>query len=143
MGGHWGMRKRSGGFTLIELMIVVIVVGVLAGLGIPAYKDYVRKARRSDGKELLLRLQVEEEKFRTNNPTYTSTLGVGGLGITSNLSLEGYYTVAITAGATATEFTLSATPTTKGNQNSDTACSPLTLAVNNGVVTKGPSASCW
>ncbi|MBL8446984.1 MAG: prepilin-type N-terminal cleavage/methylation domain-containing protein [Zoogloeaceae bacterium] len=136
------MSRKVAGFTLIELMIVVIVVGVLAGLGIPAYKDYVRKARRSDGKEFLLRIQVEEEKFRTNNPAYTSTLGAGGLGITSNGSTEGYYTVAITAGATATAFTLSATPTTKGNQNSDTACSPLTLAVNNGVVTKGP-AGCW
>jgi type IV pilus assembly protein PilE len=135
-------RLRIRGFTLIELMIVVVVIAILAAIGFPAYQDYVRRARRADGKELLLRIQVEEEKFRTNNTAYTSTLGVGGLGITSNGSSDGYYTVSITAGATATAFSLSASPTSKGNQTADTACSPLTLASNAGVVTKGP-AGCW
>lgn len=133
---------RGRGFTLIELMIVVVVIAILAAIGFPAYQDYVRRARRADGKELLLRIQVEEEKFRTNNTTYTSTLGAGGLGITSNGSTDGYYTVSIAAGATATAFSLSAAATSKGNQTADTACTPLTLASNAGVVTKGPPG-CW
>src|SRR5574337_1904719 len=69
-----GKADRSRGFTLIELMIVVVVIAILAAVAIPAYQDYVRRARRADGKEFLLRIQVEEEKWRTNNLTYTKTL---------------------------------------------------------------------
>src|SRR5574337_1362545 len=115
MSMHMRSPLRGRGFTLIELMIVVVVIAILAAIGFPAYQDYVRLARRADGKELILRIQVEEEKFRTNNTTYTSTLGTGGLGITSNSSTDGYYTVSIAAGATATTFSLSAAATSKGS----------------------------
>ena len=135
--GAWFAVRSLRGFTLIELMIAVAVVAILAAIALPSYQDYVRRARRSDGKEALLRVQIEQEKWRTNNSSYTSTLS--DLGLTSP-SVEGYYTIAIAAGANGISFTATATAT--GSQASDSGCTPLTLTVAAAGETKGP-AGCW
>lgn len=127
------------GFTLIELMIAVAVVAILAAVALPGYQQFIRKARRADGKEALIRLQIDQEKWRTSNASYTSTLGGGGLGWASTNSAEGHYTIAITA-SSATGFTATATGT--GSQASDSGCTPLTLTVAVGGETKSP-AGCW
>lgn len=127
------MNKLEKGFTLIELMIVVTIVAILVAVAYPAYQDYVRKARRAEGKELLLRLQLQQEKWRVNNPAYTGT--VADLGNFSN----DWYTVAITA-SSAAGFT--ATATGQGDQASDSGCTPLTLTVAAGGETRTP-AGCW
>jgi len=129
-------RNNLSGFTLIELMIVVAVIAILAAIAVPGYQEFVRKARRADGKEALVRLQIEQEKWRTNNATYTGTIGNLGLGTAST---EGHYTIAITANS-ATGFT--ATATGAGSQASDTGCTVLTLTVAAGGETKTPAA-CW
>jgi type IV pilus assembly protein PilE len=121
-------------------MIVVVVVGILAAVAVPAYRDYILRSRRADGKDILVRLQTEQEKYRTNNTTYATTLAQ--LGYASGASTDGYYLASISGVPTATAFSLSAAATTKGKQSSDTSCTPLTVAVSNGVVTKGP-AGCW
>lgn len=131
-----GDRQFMRGFTLIEIMIVVAVIAILAAIAVPSYQEFVRKARRADGKEALVRLQVEQEKWRTNNATYTGTIGNLGLGATS---AEGRYTIAITANS-ATGFTATATGT--GSQASDTGCTVLTLTVAAGGEAKTP-ATCW
>lgn len=117
---------------MIELMIAVVIVGVLASIVYPSYQDYVRRARRADGQEALVRLQVEQEKWRTNNSTYTGALT--DLGLTSS-SAEGYYTIAIAANS-ATGFT--ATATGLGTQASDTGCTTLTITA-----TGRTPAECW
>jgi len=127
---------RAKGFTLIELMIVVAVIGILAAIAYPSYQDQVRRARRSDGKEALLRLQIEQEKWRTSNTSYASAPGTLGLGTSST---EGFYTIAI-SGASGTGYTATATAT--GVQASDTGCTPLTLTVGAGSEQRTPAA-CW
>lgn len=67
------MNKKSAGFTLIELMIVVAVVAILASIALPAYQDSVRKSRRADVMTKLLNIQLEEEKWRANNTKYAVT----------------------------------------------------------------------
>jgi type IV pilus assembly protein PilE len=133
-----GPGRMLAGFTLIELMIAVAVVGILAAIAYPSYQDFVRKARRADGKEALLRVQIEQEKWRTNNTTYTSTLGGGGLGL-AGTSSGGHYNIAITA-SSGIGYTTTATGT--GTQASDTGCTTLTLTVAAGGETKTPAA-CW
>lgn len=66
--------KISNGFTLIELMIVIAIVGVLAAIALPAYQDYAKKARRADAMGGLLNIQLSLEKWRANNASYTDDL---------------------------------------------------------------------
>ena len=133
--------RTQFGFTLMELMVTVVIVGILAAIAYPTYMDYVYRSRRSDGQNALLNLANYMEHFFTENNTYTgATLTSGGvtgsLGVT-NTSREGYYTVSISSN-TGTAYTLTATPT--GSQAGDTACPSLTVT-NTGL--KGPSTTCW
>lgn len=84
----------SKGFTLIELMIVVVVVAVLAAIAIPAYQNYVERARRADAKSAILAIQLAQEKYRANNPTYGSLAQIGA----SNESPDKFYAISVTTG---------------------------------------------
>ena len=70
------IRKHQG-FTLIELMIVVVIVGILATIGIPSYRDYVRRANRSAAKSVLLQSVQFLERSRTTSNSY-ALKGDGG-----------------------------------------------------------------
>ena len=70
-------RRLSGmrGFTLIELMIAVAVVGILAAIAYPSYQEHVRKARRADAQTALLELAQFMERHYTANGRYLTTAG--------------------------------------------------------------------
>ena len=109
------LARSVRGMTLIELMIVLVIVGILAAVGYPAYVDYSKRARRSDGKALLLDAAARQERFYFDNNAYTTTLTPAGLGYgsTTVTSPEQNYTLAAAAGPTGsinTSFTLTATP---------------------------------
>ena len=146
------MSKRHAGFTLIELMIALVVVGILATIAYPAYLDSVRKSKRADAKAALLDLKLAQEKMRANCPFYANVLvdaGAAGptCGATANLtdlgyananSSQGHYTIAITANsASGTAFT--ATATAQGDQANDTDCNVFTLTVAAGAETLTPT----
>lgn len=133
--------RRPRGFTLIEVMVVVTMIAILAALAVPAYHDYVRKARRADAKRDLTALQLAQERWRANNVAYTTTLGPGGLDW-STTTTEGYYTLDITA-ADATTYNIEAEPVAGKSQAKD-SCG--TFAVNqSGPNTSGSyaKAECW
>ncbi len=133
------MKQRQQGFTLIELMIAVIIIAILAGIALPAYQDYVRKARRADAHDSLMFIHNLQEKWRANNPQYSGSLA--DIGFTGAASADGYYSLAL-SGASATGFT--ATATAQGAQASDSGCTSITLTVSaaNPRGAKAP-ASCW
>jgi type IV pilus assembly protein PilE len=70
--------KKETGFTLIELMIAVAVVGILASIAYPSYIDHVRKSRRADAQGALMGLSNAMERFFTQNSTYLGAAGTSG-----------------------------------------------------------------
>jgi type IV pilus assembly protein PilE len=134
------MRQRAAGFTLIELMIAVAVVGILALIALPGYQDYVRKARRADGKSALLRIQLQQEKWRAGHTTYSAELAPIGVGASST---DGHYTLAL-SGADEAGYTATATAGTKqsGDKVGATSCATLTLVSSGNTATFTPEA-CW
>jgi len=114
------MLKQQQGFTLVELMIVVAVIAILSTIAIPAYDQYVTKARRADAKVALMKLAQLQEAYFSNNNKYAVTLtellassseGFSGIVGTAAQSPQNYYTLTLAPGATATRsFTLTAAP---------------------------------
>ena len=87
-----GLRR---GFTLIELVIVVAVIGVLALIAYPGFQDSVRKSRRADAMAGLMRLQQLQERYRGNAPAYASAVAsMAAMGATDS-SPERHYTLSI------------------------------------------------
>jgi prepilin-type N-terminal cleavage/methylation domain-containing protein len=66
-------RRTDAGFTLTELMVVVVILGVLAAIAIPAYKKYVQRSRRAEVPGMIGKIQVAQEAYRTENGVYVST----------------------------------------------------------------------
>ncbi|MDE1927568.1 MAG: type IV pilin protein [Burkholderiales bacterium] len=137
-------RRRRGaarGFTLIELMVAVAVVGILAAIAYPSYLGQIQKSRRADARAALVAAAQALERFYSERSTYAGAT-LGSSGVYPAASQNGYYTLSITA-QSAAGFTLAATPT--GNQASD-ACDVFTYDQTG---TKGNSggtlgaASCW
>ena len=111
--------QKQRGFTLIEVMIVVAVLGVIVAIGYPSYTEQVRKSRRAEGMGELLELADKMERFYADQGTYAgATLGTGAGNIHTATTADGYYTLNIDS-QTAVAFQVRATPTTKGNQNRD------------------------
>lgn len=133
---------RQLGFTLVELMIVVVIVALLAAIAIPAYTSYVRKGRRSDAQSGLLQAQACYERCFTRTNSYQNCGTDCGIpGVTP----QGYYNIAATGTTTPTTYTLTATPVAGGPQASDTQCTSFTI---NQQAVKGQTGSaaagtCW
>ena len=117
------MRSRhSKGFTLIELMIVVVVLGVIAAIALPSFTEQVRKSRRSDAKQALYDVAAKLEQYYMDNKGYPTAANMTLLGYDAAAftSLEGFYTIGFNGVPTATTYSIQAVPT--GSQASDAGC---------------------
>ena len=142
--------KRSRGFTLIELMITVAIVGILATIAYPSYQDYVRRAARADAQADLLELaQWMERRFTTNNNYTLPNPPISACELPFCESPRGSatprYTIAAVvvdsaAGCVDCEYTLQAVPAA-GPQAAD-VCG--TMTVNQlGQTTPVNPVDCW
>lgn len=135
---------RVYGFTLIELMVVVVIVAILAAIVYPSYQDSVRKSRRAEAKALLNDAAARQEQYFTQNKQYASTLTA--LGITNPDSPGGWYRLSApavtTVGGQNVAYTLRADP--RNAQTADTRCGSFTLT-STGVrgATGTAPTTCW
>lgn len=132
-------NQKQTGFTLIELMVVVALIGILAMIAYPSYQGYTQKARRSDGKDALTQLAARQEQFYAKCLRYAATIaGDYGLDCTdsgiglgkSAVSPGGHYSLTLTANAIRTEFEAQAKVVPGSPQESDVAACQ-TLTINN------------
>ena len=86
------MRAMQRGFTLVELMIVVTIIGLLAAVAIPGYSQYVRRAQRSEGMAALSAAAAAQEKYYLSNNTYAASFADLKLADTTE---HGYYTLLV------------------------------------------------
>jgi type IV pilus assembly protein PilE len=146
------MKQIQPGFTLIELMVTVTIVGILASIAYPSYQDSVMKSRRADAKGALLGFENAMERYFTGHNTYLGAgAGGGNTGTPTIFSatspVDGgtaYYDLTIDA-ATASTYTLNATPA--GVQAND-KCGTLTLTHTGvkgiaGAASGVTVADCW
>lgn len=100
--------KTQKGFTLVELMIVVVIVGILASIGIPAYGDYVRRGKIAEATTNLSSLRVSMEQYYQDNRTY---LNGAACGVTMPVAPAVEYFMYTCVAPTANTFTITATGT--------------------------------
>lgn len=135
------IQRKHAGFTLIELMIVVAILGIIAAIALPSYRDSVMRSRRADAKSALMQAAQAMEKFYTENNTYVgAALGT----IYPNTSPDGFYALSFSVTPAAAVYTLQAVP--QGAQANDADCGTFTIDQANrrganGTV-PGPTA-CW
>lgn len=134
------MDRRYHGFSLLELMVALVIVGLLTVMSTVLYAQHVKRARRADAIQTLLAMQLAEENYRASNGSYGTLAQVWNSVSTTQ---GGYYTLTITNVAAASyTLTAQATSTQTSDSENGTACSSLVLAVSAGVETSTPTA-CW
>lgn len=114
-------HHRINGFSLIELMIVVVIVGILAAIAMPSYSNYVIRGSRAAAQTELLEMASQQEKIYLNSNAYTANVttayngtSAGGLGRTSGKTPDGKY--ALSLSGVGQTYTIAAAPVAGTNQ---------------------------
>jgi type IV pilus assembly protein PilE len=143
---------RQRGFTLVELVIVMLVAAILTAIAVPMYLNQVRESRRTDARSALLDLAGREERYFATNNAYTNdstNLGYTAAGNTwpQTVGSSGYYQIAqpTLAAGPPPSYSITATPVAGSPQAADTACASLTVT-STGAETStgtGSASTCW
>lgn len=103
------MQNKQLGFSLIEVMIVVVILGILTSIAVPGYQEYVRRSQRAEGQAFLLDVAARQERFYAQNNSYMTAIDdFAELGLSGTSSETGKYTLSMSA---TDGYTLTATPT--------------------------------
>lgn len=139
------LSSQHNGYTLVEILVTVAIVGVITAIALPAYQDSTLRAARAEGKSALLEVSADQERFYSANNTYsTNAQPLANPPQAVRASRDGHYQIAVAAcadGTIANCFVATATP--QGGQTDD-ECTTLTLS-NTGVrgATGATADECW
>ena len=144
------LRRSNDGFTLIELMITVAIVGILAAIAYPSYTNYVAKANRADAKAQLLKAAQYMQRFYSANDRYDQDRAGNTIASQMPASLQiapesGNQMYALTIVASVSAYTLSMAPLTSATMATD-GCGTFVLRADGGKSVTGTgmtSANCW
>jgi type IV pilus assembly protein PilE len=127
--------KKALGFTLIEVITVVAIIGILAAIAVPSYQQHLRKGRRANAEAFLSDVASREQQYLLDARGYAlGATAVADLGLTLPNDVSNFYTVTVTPAAPVVPpaFAVTATPIAGGVQEPDG-----TLAIdNNGTKTR-------
>ncbi len=140
-------NNRPGGFTLIEVMVVVTIVGILAAIAYPSYQDIVRQTRRADALSAVMDMMAKQERYFTDFNIYVKDADLAKLGFTvtsDKVATTGdYYLISAAACGAGIGSCVELTAVGQNGQEKDGGgtgtCKTLTLNSQGG---KGPTA-CW
>ena len=145
-------QTKQGGFTLLELMIVVVIVGVISAVAYPSYMQYVVNTKRTAATSILLQVADRQQQFFMDNKTYTADLtnlgfpasplvvGDDGRSMASGDAMS-VYTIAM-SNVAVTTYTITATPL-NAQLTRDTKCGALTLDQSLAKGAGGAVGDCW
>ncbi|MEM5550021.1 type IV pilin protein [Pseudoalteromonas sp. NEC-BIFX-2020_002] len=134
-------RRKLAGFTLIELMITVAILGIIASVALPSYFEHVKRTARTEAVTALLDAANRQEQFFVDNRQYTDTLT--DIGVTTPTE-HGFYKITVERDNAAGTFSFTATPVA-GPTLKDDECKTLTID-DTGLKTSTGSADhsrCW
>ncbi len=139
-------RRAAAGFTLIELMIACGIVAILASIAISTYRNQTLRANRTDGRTILMQIQLAEQKFFLQNNTYTVNIAAAppvGLGMPA-VSPRGYYAMAVAPGNTGIGTSFVASATAQANQvKDDPNCLIFTVDDSGNRTPDDTATACW
>lgn len=124
--------RRSTGFTLIEVMIVVAIVGILAAIAYPSYQQYLIRSNRAAAQTTMMDIASRQQQFLMANRSYVSKAAVEASGYSLPQEIDGLFTWAVVTGTNPPSFTITFTPASER-----AGTTPLTL---NHQGTKTPAA---
>ncbi len=132
--------RAQRGVTLMELMIVLTVIGILTAIAVPSYRDQVNKGNRAEARSLMYEVLQKEERFYSDNGTFTTDLTQ--LGYPAFLTnSHGSHTITVAVGVTGV---LTSSVNVTATASNDAKCATLTLASNQATSATGTTpTTCW
>ena len=136
--------NKVRGFTLLELMIVVLIIAIIGAIAYPMFTSQLRKSRRSEARQALSELALKQEKYRSFNANYATCDQAYAPSSCSymNDNVFKYYTVSVTLVDATKGTKVVLTATAKNEQVKDTTCTPMTYTIDKTTVDKEPK-DCW